>query len=795
MKSNRILSPFLFALFISIIFSNTANATISQNPIGDIPFPFPHGSLNMVRGVKSSINHGGYDMNLHHGNRNETTTKYIEDTKRKVNGSCLDYGVPILSSTNGTVDRVQQSGYNNAWGTNVKIWDEMNQVTHFYAHMVVDGALVEVGEQVKAGQIIGLMGSTGLSEGNECTIEKEHPTSGKKDTILVDGVHLHHEIRDTKSISHPFNSYIGKEIYHTPYKGTYHSTTRMLDPTGYWQKYGYRYDYILPKEAMDGGDPHSTKINSITPLTVTAGEITTFNINGEILPQDTEIDLDACIGEIEWIKNENGRRDMENQQFRCRINQAGKVKGAVRIPDIKVDGKPLEMNFELNALPEGKIAGLPSYKGYPTLPNHAKPGDKIVLTIDGENMPGDLTLDMPACSDIRYFERSTDHQTIECTVSPHIYDDEGNLQNDLLTHDVQILNGEGEVVADADLVVDHRLQIESITPATAYFGQKTSFTLKGKGVHNLKTFHLDECRDLVILSQSDIKDQVVIQCTLPMPESFFSPLMPNSLKRKTLNLYVKEKPGGQLILAGKIEAIAAPDTWVESVNPYQPFLGENTHFKISGKQLPDDLLYWMDHCGQGELKAGGSQIARFDCKPEVIGGEAARSRIEKAARGVGENPEALIKEIEKQRRLVEIKYPRAYSTDVNTATVIYRGYILPIHRDFAELYEYALDGVISEKAPSTHQLDETDNEAIIQYILSNRGGYSNTFLKKLGWKNSNSNYSMLNCSPGLSRSSRSYLNSKNSGAALNLSGNCAHGTEKILIGEDMERLYPDKNIE
>jgi murein DD-endopeptidase MepM/ murein hydrolase activator NlpD len=82
------------------------------------------------------------------------------------------YGTEVYSATSGTVVFV---GWDGSLGWNVVIQDEGNR-EYAYGHMVADStpADVVVGAKVKQGQVIGLVGSTGIST----------------------GAHLHFEIRE-----------------------------------------------------------------------------------------------------------------------------------------------------------------------------------------------------------------------------------------------------------------------------------------------------------------------------------------------------------------------------------------------------------------------------------------------------------------------------------------------------------------------------------------------------------------------------------------------------------------------
>jgi murein DD-endopeptidase MepM/ murein hydrolase activator NlpD len=69
-------------------------------------------------------------------------------------------GTPITAAANGVVE---MAGWNGQLGLNVEI--KHGDITTGYAHMLEDSIRVSVGQQVEQGQVIGLVGNTGVSTG------------------------------------------------------------------------------------------------------------------------------------------------------------------------------------------------------------------------------------------------------------------------------------------------------------------------------------------------------------------------------------------------------------------------------------------------------------------------------------------------------------------------------------------------------------------------------------------------------------------------------------------------------
>lgn len=86
------------------------------------------------------------------------------------------YGAPIGSVADGVVSAV---GWSNAYGYRVELEHIVNgqKVTSLYAHMIDSSSMLQVGSAIVAGDVVGAIGSTGLSTGPHLHLE-----------IRIDGV-------------------------------------------------------------------------------------------------------------------------------------------------------------------------------------------------------------------------------------------------------------------------------------------------------------------------------------------------------------------------------------------------------------------------------------------------------------------------------------------------------------------------------------------------------------------------------------------------------------------------------
>ena len=75
----------------------------------------------------------------------------------------MDIGTPILASRAGTVLFVEESGVDFQHPNNLVIIDHGDNTFAEYMHLTKNGAVVERGDEVKQGDLLGYSGATGLA--------------------------------------------------------------------------------------------------------------------------------------------------------------------------------------------------------------------------------------------------------------------------------------------------------------------------------------------------------------------------------------------------------------------------------------------------------------------------------------------------------------------------------------------------------------------------------------------------------------------------------------------------------
>lgn len=116
------------------------------------------------------------------GNYARPTSHHHLDAWDMGTGTALT--VPARTPVFGTVIVANQTGWNDGMGTSVVI-DEGNGRTHCFMHLVENSLLVSVGDEVKQGDTVGLIGNTGDSQGAHLHYDVRQSGSRIGDPILA----------------------------------------------------------------------------------------------------------------------------------------------------------------------------------------------------------------------------------------------------------------------------------------------------------------------------------------------------------------------------------------------------------------------------------------------------------------------------------------------------------------------------------------------------------------------------------------------------------------------------------
>jgi murein DD-endopeptidase MepM/ murein hydrolase activator NlpD len=179
-----------------------------------------------------------YLLPWEHGVKYNLTQGYHgKSTHTGYNEYALDFDMPegteVLAARGGVVIGIKEDsnkgGFSQAYskdGNFVKIFHDDGTIAS-YVHLKKNGALVEVGDRVEAGDLIGLSGNTGLSSGPHLHFDVRIPTFEGLETIpvkfYVDGKAQSLVAGDYYYSEHPgkpkFEKFFGKDIQPKDYNG------------------------------------------------------------------------------------------------------------------------------------------------------------------------------------------------------------------------------------------------------------------------------------------------------------------------------------------------------------------------------------------------------------------------------------------------------------------------------------------------------------------------------------------------------------------------------------------------
>lgn len=500
-----------------------------------------------------------------------------EDTK-VTQARCFSYGEPILASKAGKITKVvpfsprhlSSAGY----GAHVRIQHEDGS-TGIYAHMINDTnrTYVSEGDIVSAGQIIGLMGDTGsVSTGyknNPCPHDNNY------------GTHLHFELRNFEE---------------DPDLGTKSevitSKTQMHDPEKrYLENHFKKYPYI----------PQITQVYSIHPLQAQPNQKQTFHLQGKYFSEDSFFELPFCNSQ-KSIFQDSGNIDIE-----CEVDSETKDY-QVQLPNLHQTDGNLSATIRIG-------------KGSPTQATISqveyippKPGEDLNITIIGNGLDGSIKTIIQAknddskngrCDFKNQFQFLSSQKLVsKCKIPLNIGPVEQQ-SSQIFTFSLQ---QDDEVLFTDEFRINYGISSAQIEPLKTNYYSPTQFTITGKNVHRTTVFYVEGCASDQLRIIKRQYDKLVFECPLfPINEE---PEQTSShrflLKTKSRynedgkNMLSDEEDQQNIILSGFISVKEDAETRVESIEPSQAIIGQETLFTVTGNMLPysnsNVPLVWMEDC-------------------------------------------------------------------------------------------------------------------------------------------------------------------------------------------------------
>lgn len=494
----------------------------------DFLMPLPQGIVHVTFGYESADTHLGekakfsLDFQAFEGGRSD-----INNLAQK----CYTIGAPVLASKSGVVKKSSNPvGVNDLkkdYGVVVKIENSDNTAT-IYGHMIDGSLAVKNGDEVIAGQILGLLGATGNTKTSSPCVWENNIGSESE----FRGPHLHFENRDKDNMALKPEPLIGAKNYTGITLGEYTSTTLLYDPTGHWAKYAGKVPYRLTY--------NPTRIESFSPLIIEGGKEQVFTIKGENLIENLKVTLPGCKGGINWVKREGNE-----QQFTC-------VLAKPKQPEIRpgyIEFGAEKIHFKIEVLSDGTIPDPIITKAEVINPIADKMTDFVVK---GEHLPGDLKLDMQDCQNTTYKSISSIKQEFACRLPYTVYNETGRRINRTYTFNAQLVSEEMNYYYPLSFSVDYEVMVQKLSPAIAYAGEKTLFTFAGKNINLVKAGWIENCYDLREVERSD--EHIAFECSFrsEAEESLMSLLTPNIFKQDKFRILLKDKNNGTSLFDEKI---------------------------------------------------------------------------------------------------------------------------------------------------------------------------------------------------------------------------------------------------
>jgi len=597
---------FTASLSLLIIFS-LFNYSSAQ---ADYAFPTPEGKYQLTQAYGPDYSHHGYELDIVAG-------KLPDNLKKELR--CYTYGIPILATQGGTVtwieqrtDRRKRQNPGSKYLGQAVIIKHADNSYALYAHMITDTpqAFVKVGQTIKTGQIIGLMGDTGDVSSKAYTTNEQGETVRNlcTDTHTSWGTHLHFGIFTKyplglsadiipEPLGHPDQISLKKYQYLNSY-------TQVIDAQNvYVQKYQHLYDFKL----------ENVEVYWIHPLQASIGTELSFVLQGKNFTDNTQLTLPFC------EEQETTVLDHEHAHVDCQISSETGLKEGV-FSNSKSETGQLKHQVEL----QSSSSGSPEVSDVKYI--SPKPGEYFNLHITGKNFSGNLYTHIQS--------RNNPGENGQCdTTGQTSFLSPGSIKTRCLApldlgpaqrkdneiFDISIyLSIESMERNDPPIYtnkfdVNYGVSAAELSPLQAVYFIPTKFTITGKNIHRTKIFHIDNCNDLKVVSQS--YDRIEFECVLQPPiagdpaqlegQSFRHKFLfkTKSIYNDNDEIVVSESEDqANTVLSGYIDVYFDTQSRIDSISPKTAIVGDLTSFTILGNHLPFSkdselqALAWMADC-------------------------------------------------------------------------------------------------------------------------------------------------------------------------------------------------------
>ena len=218
----------------------------------------------------------------------------------------------------------------------------------------------------------------------------------------------------------------------------------------------------------------SIKVTSVSPVSVTLNELTTFTVNGQNLPSTLIPYIPECAGMTSLGGSSSSR------QFRCTPSYTAGVKASL-IKD-KTEGETLH-NFNVTVVDT-------SIKVTSVSPTSVTLNQPTTFTVRGQNLPSTLIAYIPECEAMTSLGGNGSSHQFSCAPS-YTEGTKASLVKD---------KTEGETLYNFNVtVVDTSIEVTSVSPTTVTLNQPTTFTVNGQNLPATLVLFVPECASLTPL--------------------------------------------------------------------------------------------------------------------------------------------------------------------------------------------------------------------------------------------------------------------------------------------------------
>ena len=329
------------------------------------------------------------------------------------------------------------------------------------------------------------------------------------------------------------------------------------------------------------------KITSVSPLTATVGERTTFDIVGTDLPSTIWVNSDtqfisSTLAQVVWAPSVTGTFDFT-------------VKKSIN--GLEISGSPVSITVEDAPvdLSPPVVSGVN--------PSTATVGQEVTFTVTGEYLPDSLSAFLTGAgycdsevvseSEVRFIciPVSAGQLNLMILTAP-------NASPALSLIEINISEAPSQDPA-----------ITSVSPTTVTVGEEVNFVLTGSNLPSTIAVSLEGTSNCVIESQSS--SEVVVACA---PQTAGSQ-----------SLYVAAESGGSAVtgtpLTVNVSPAPTPDPVISGISPQVATVGEEVDFVLTGSNLPSTIAVSLEGTSNCAIESKSSSEVVVVCTPQTAGSQ------------------------------------------------------------------------------------------------------------------------------------------------------------------------------